>query len=532
MNQIYSLCSILLLVTSNLMAQHITQQFAFSPTNVQTTQIDSFDVVNLPEIEHLWGEEYAGKPQLPVKQFKLLLPQGASATNVTLTVNNEQLLPDSYYLYPVQLPVYPNFEDPPPFVEPDPAIYNSTNPFPANYIHGFETSGFRDYNYVTVSFMPFRYIPLNRQLHLFTDVTITISYTIHPQAEPHKLRPYGRTDETAFEYIKSIVINPGLAETLYPDVTNKIAQYKAAVGGESGNRGFEPTELPALEGSPVHYIIITNNTDMFGNTIGDFTTKFQQLADWKTQSGCPAKVITVDAIRDAYPGVDLAEKIREFIKDAHKLWGTEYILLGGNATIIPVRWIEGDWMPTDLYYSAIWHATNGYNDNWNENGNTKFGENDYSNKYPDYADYVPDIAAGRAPVDTDAEVDLFLKKNFTYYRCSLAQSIPDGAWLDKHLNLQGITFEKEWTSNLNGLKHSYNIIQNHHSEADICGVFEYYENWETEHPDWCPAYYPTYPEGCTTNDVLIHDSDLDHDAAVDKSTKDMVSLTILIIPVL
>src|SRR5690606_15733260 len=92
---------------------------------------------------------------------------------------------------------------------------------------------------------------------------------------------------------------------------------------------FETTDLPSLEGSRVEYVIITNDTDIHGNNVGGLTDIFQGFADWKTQMGMPAKVVTVDAIRSAYPGVDVQEKIRKFIQEAHQLWGTEYVLLGG-----------------------------------------------------------------------------------------------------------------------------------------------------------------------------------------------------------
>jgi len=505
---------LLILLGCVINAQQITQQFTFSQNDLQISQSGDYDLVRIVDESFLQGEENAGKPQLPVKQFKLLLPQGASATNVSLTIHTESQLVDSFYLYPVQLPVSPNYSAPPAFVEPDPAIYNSDDPFPADYIIEYATGGFRDYNYVTVNFTPFRYIPLSRQLYLLTSITITVDYTVHTLTETHKIRPYGSIDVIAYEFINSTVINPAQTDAFYADAASKILQYQETRGSGSGNKGFEPTELPALEGSPVHYVIITNNTDVYGNAVGNFTDKFQEFADWKILSGSPAKVITVDAIRQAYPGVDIAEKIRQFIKDAHKLWGTEYVLLGGNASIVPVRW-EGHWnMPTDLYYSAIYHATNGYDDNWNGNGNNVFGQNGTVED----CDFTPDIAVGRAPVVTDVEVDLFLEKNFTYFRCSLATSVPPGNWLGKHLNLQGIAFPNPWntTSTKNGLHHSFDIIQAHHLDIDIYGMFEYFPGWETTHQDWCPAYYPTDPNGCTTNSVDINDEYLVHNAVVNQ----------------
>ncbi len=365
MKWLISLLSMLILMSGSVMAQQITKQFSFSENDIQTIQSGEYDIIRLSGTDYLEGEEHAGKPQLPVKHFKLLLPQGASATDIDLSITSEQQLTGNFYLYPVQLPVYPNFSNPPTFVEPDATIYNSNNPFPTDYIIEYGNCGFRDYNYVTVNFTPFRYIPLSKQLYLLTGITVTVEYTVNTINEIHKLRPYGSTDDAAYEFTKTIVINPTQIDAFYPDVANKIDQYRSNRGIAESHRGFEPTELPALEGSPVHYIIITNNTDVYGNTVGSgiFTEKFQQLADWKILSGSPAKVISVDAIRHAYPGVDIAEQIREFIKDAHRLWGTEYVLLGGNAHIVPVRWIP--YMHTDLYYSAIWHPEFEYEDNWN-----------------------------------------------------------------------------------------------------------------------------------------------------------------------
>lgn len=523
MKKLISFLGLFIFINSVIMAQQIIQQFTFPQNDVQLTQNGVYDVVKLPDAYYLQEEEHAGKPQLPVKQFKLLLPQGALTTNVNLTINSEQQLSGSFYLYPVQLPVYANFSSPPAFVEPDTIIYNSNDPFPTDYIYKYEMSGFRDYNYVTVSFIPFRYIPLSRQLHLLTSITITVTYTVNAIGETHKLRPYGSTDHEAYEFIKSIVINPTQIEAFYPDAANKIAQYLGTREIAESYGGYEPTELPALESNPVDYIIITNNTDVYGNNIGDFTNKFQQLADWKILSGSSAKVITVDAIRQSYPGVDIAEQIRQFIKDAHRLWGTEYVLIGGNASIVPVRWI-GHFLvpkekPTDLYYSAILHPDLLYNDNWNRDGDIIFGNG--SGPDADYCDFYPDIAVGRAPVDTDDELNLFLQKHFTYYRCSFAPEVPgipqDVAWLAKQLNFSGIIDSNyNWDSDpsILGLYRTWQITEqfsfgeDHHQYT----MHEYLPNWNSTHHDWCPAYYNPViePDGCSESYIIIYDENVGH----------------------
>src|SRR5262249_54077968 len=67
---------------------------------------------------------------------------------------------------------------------------------------------------------------------------------------------------------------------------------------------FAAEQLPSVLGSPVQYVIITNQAQ---------AAQFQRLADWKTQSGVPAVVRTIEYIRQQYvAGVDDAERVRNF----------------------------------------------------------------------------------------------------------------------------------------------------------------------------------------------------------------------------
>ncbi len=458
------------LLSMAMQSQQITQQFNFSQNELEITPLDSYDLIRLTNQGFLTGEENAGKPQLPVAHYNILLPQGATATNVSITVQQEQQITGGFNLYPAQLPAYPNFEDPPAFVAQDLAIYNSNTQFPQDYLLDFSTNGFRDYNYVSVSFIPFKYLPQSQQLFLLSQVSINVNYTVNGSSEAHKLRPYNNIDEAAHNNIKQSVTNSNDIEGFYPDAVSKINDYKS-LSTVQGN-AYDTSAMPSLEGNEVQYVIITNNTDISGTSVGDFTTKFQEYANWKTQSGTPAKIITVDDIRANYAGADIAEKIRNFIQDAHLFWGTEYVLLGGGASIVPVRWINGSYMPTDLYYSAIYHPTLGYGDNWNADGDTKFAENISNGNSPDYADYMPDIAVGRIPVDTNDEAETFLKKNFSYARCSFATNIPDGIWLDRELMGYGAAFNSDWNDYC-ALRIGYEIIQDHHDHTNIYGMFEY-----------------------------------------------------------
>ncbi len=107
--------------------------------------------------------------------------------------------------------------------------------------------------------------------------------------------------------------------------------------------------------SNADYLIITSNRKWdataiapVGDAIGDAVAEFQRLASWKRTKGLSARVVTVDDIVAGLYGTftgacrrDLQEVLREFIKWAYREWGVAWLLLGGDADIIPVRKVAG-----------------------------------------------------------------------------------------------------------------------------------------------------------------------------------------------
>ena len=150
-----------------------------------------------------------------------------------------------------------------------------------------------------------------------------------------------------------------------------------------------------------------------------------RLAEWKTKKGMPTIIKTISWIQLNYPGCDLQEQIRNFIKDAFEKWGTPYFVLGGDVNIIPIRyaWIhqfasdlnpKGEFEPADMYYSCL-------DGNWNADGDATFGEADYdrwndgSVHYSslgnvDDVDISPDVFVARIPVENLIEAQVFFDK--------------------------------------------------------------------------------------------------------------------------
>ncbi|MEN8117414.1 MAG: C25 family cysteine peptidase [Bacteroidota bacterium] len=101
---------------------------------------------------------------------------------------------------------------------------------------------------------------------------------------------------------------------------------------------------------------------------------------------------------------------------------TEYIRVDGNASLIngKVQWYTPkNLMPADFYYSSLYAPT--YNipgkHDWDKTGNGLYGQwNETTNL--DGVDYQVDVGVGRAPVQSVAEVDIFIDKIMDYEKAS------------------------------------------------------------------------------------------------------------------
>ncbi len=177
-----------------------------------------------------------------------------------------------------------------------------------------------------------------------------------------------------------------------------------AGSGPAGPGPYQPTFRPTTDGSAVEYVVVTSAA---------LAGEFQRLADWKTQKGVQAAVRTVEWIDQTYPnGVDRAERVRFFIRDAYQNWGTMFVLLGGDTDIVPPRYIESSYygqesIPADYYYACL-------DGNWNYDGDSRFGEARFYAVQSDSVDFHFDVSVGRAPVSTLTEADTFVDKTLLY----------------------------------------------------------------------------------------------------------------------
>jgi len=119
-----------------------------------------YDVVALPE--GFYTKEI-GAPQLPVRTISILIPIDKMVSSITINSTTIQQLSGTYNIYPVQTPIPTNMTlDSSPFDDPNPVIYNSTNPYP-DIQYTISSDGYpMGYHVVTITFYPLEYIPLSK----------------------------------------------------------------------------------------------------------------------------------------------------------------------------------------------------------------------------------------------------------------------------------------------------------------------------------------------------------------------------------
>ncbi|UCG91291.1 MAG: hypothetical protein JSV97_09420, partial [candidate division WOR-3 bacterium] len=330
----------------------------------------------------------SGAPELPAVTSTYLLPRGQRLKDIKILSAEWRDLPGYYYIYPKQneLRIGDNYQ----FTEPDARIYGSSNLYPYEIIISAHTGTMRGYHVAQVSIIPFRYQPREGKLSLLKELKIEI------ETEPCEPGVFPRREtrlvKNAFEkFLSSIVINK---DALY-DALRKPPSYI-----EENPEDLAPTDLPSLLGPPVDFLIVTTDEQVDG---------YKDFARFKKLLGYNTAIKTMSWVRQHYIGVDDAERLRKFIKDAMEKWGVAYVLMGGDVPEIPTRWI---WMEpiynqwpvhavTDLYFSDL-------DGNWNFDGDERFGETS------DLLDLYPDVFVGRLPTTSSDEVRQYLGKVYSY----------------------------------------------------------------------------------------------------------------------
>ena len=322
-----------------------------------------------------------GKPNLPSKIFAISIPPGALVAEVGFDLGIGIVLPGTYEIAPSRLPRVIGQEDPvlyqqdlQMYEENFNSVYGSDEPYPASVGELVRTAGYRKYNLVDVRVTPFTYRPLSGQLTYYPEVTVHISYTFPKDfsAEDIMVDNLPRKERTAQE----IILNYDEAQSWYPGVMG-------------GKETFD-------------FVIIT---------LDALTSSVTPLVNWEISKGRSVNVVTTSWINSNYTGYDLAERMRNFLRDKYPSgeWGIEDVLLVGDYDDVPMRRTEQDVgygkPETDLYYAELSLPDD---QSWDADGDHRWGE------YSDPIDFYSEVNVGRIPWSEASTVFSICEKSAAY----------------------------------------------------------------------------------------------------------------------
>ena len=324
-----------------------------------------------------------GEPVLPYQAISLMLPPGAIALSIVVTGEEETLVPGSFLLYPQQ-PPRPISEGPSAEFFKNEKVYSLNGNYPDRATGQLMTQYLNGYAFALSSFTPARYNPSTGTFSFYKKVTISIKTRDDVQSDL-ALKNLS-SSQNVLKRVKDFAQNPEM-----------ISQYSHLKSSQS-----------------TYQMLIITPTAFQGG--------FQQLIDMYNTKGFLAQVKTTEDISASIPGIDLQDKIRNYIVNQYQNNGIEFVLLGGNPQYVPFRgfycyvnsgsgYYDSN-IPADIYYS-------GMDGDYDANGNHIYGE------LEDNIDVLPEVAVARFTVDNTTELQNMVHKSVSYQTSPVLGELTD-----------------------------------------------------------------------------------------------------------
>ncbi|MGB3340559.1 MAG: C25 family cysteine peptidase [bacterium] len=470
-----------------------------------------------------------GVPELPLLYLHYIIPPFAKVESLIILQSNAHEIPGQFLIYPCQPPIVSG--ETVPWVPPDTLIYNSDDKYPANFIEVVNEGVMDGARIVTIAIHPIQYRPKSKQLLIISHINFEIAFGTNtlPEVRP-SIR--GKFEQSIYD---AVLKNGIMNDYEIP------AYYQKPVLVEENQLG-QTAPFPT---GPA--MIITDPI---------FADAFQPYADWLTDQGIRAQIISPAQIYGYFRGRDNAERIRNYIKYCHKYAGGTYFILGGdggNPPKLPFRKCycmnsghpppSNDTIPCDYYFCAL-------DGNWNADGDAVWGEMN------DDVDQFPEVFVGRIPCSSVQEVNNWCYKALTYEKSPCNTNLFDsviwiwqyGTWPNQWKMADTMRFPTHFTHivaenydaesafNLFDDGYMFTNIQTHGRVLGFwpngnapCSIKSYIE----PPPDWWGAglnhltndnkYFINYCVGCKTgafdwSDTCVADAFVDayQDAETDK----------------
>ncbi len=354
----------------------------------------ALDMVGYPAAREI------GMPAIPSRTLNIALPPGTRAADAYVVVSEWYEIPGSFTVEWGQQPL--TSQSPPGGQAPQPTqadadVYASDTAFPAAPVGLLGSGRMRCISIAEVRVSPVRYYPASGRIEACRSMSIRVGTAADSMPAPEEL-----ASQPFDESVSEIVYNFEQARQWY-----------------EGSPGVETTGITTSgTGDAADYVVITPEA---------LASAVEPLTDYKESQGLSTRIVTTEWLAANIAGVDLAEQIRNFLRDDYATLGTDYVLLAGSHASIPMRvcCAPTPGFPTGRIYSDYYYCD--LSGDWDLNDDGRYGEMGIDDQ-PGGADFFPEVYVGRIPSDDPVEMAAICRKIADF-------QVDPGAWKLKALLL-------------------------------------------------------------------------------------------------
>ena len=369
------------LFATRLFAAEYSRIYEFGEPNIITLS-NGKQLLNLKGTHQ--KDDIVGAPILPVKTSKIFMPADEKVISIDIdygpliTIEGSYLIQHGITPHPLSFKGQINVD------KPAPSIYETNALYPPYIYGGMRPQFLHGIKIVMVDLMPVLYNPFEGQLKYYE--WLEVKAKTAKQKIPEHVIQFKNSNKDRKRILRTIE-NKDDFLMRYPD--SELERPTKGIPMAESNFPSEGTR---------QYVVITTD---------DLAPAFEILTNHRASSkggGYTTHIEYIDNIDSFYTGVDLAEKMRNFIRDMYINHGTQYVLLGGDSDgsseehVIPTRGCYaqvGDYtdsnIPCDLYFGCL-------DGSWNSDGDDRWGELNDGIEGGDI-DWLSEVNVGRIPAD-------------------------------------------------------------------------------------------------------------------------------------
>ena len=378
----------------------MTYSFEFkTPTfEIINTNGAFFTMLSMPGCLSIGAQ--TGEPTMPVKPISLLLPPLKSVDHITVsgtpvTVATSAINLKQKPIFPYQ-PSVPLGSTQQPDFTMNLEVYTSSSLYPTERYTNFAIGYSHGYAILSLNLNPLQYNPQQGTLLYYPKMTVQVTLT---DDAPNQFYRDNSQDAT---WVKNLVYNPEIVG-LYERADLPTFDYPGGLCSPADNYDFV-------------IVTTTQNGLDYWATSSSLPYNWDSLLAHHAADGITGTLVTrqdIDACTDYHNATplfnDAQAHIREFCKDAYQDWGTEYVLIAGDADTIPARQMKTAYesnIDADIYWSNLDLNFNADSDTyWGEEGDTGF-------------DLYSELYIGRLTCDIPQDVSNWMTKSLYYAQSS------------------------------------------------------------------------------------------------------------------